>query len=398
MKKIFNILKSPDTLANLLVVLAGVLFYMLLKNIAAVGSAAVWIFHVLWPLILGLILAYLVSPLSDFLSRKVFGGLRSKKAAQVIGVVSAYLLLLILTGLIVWAIVPQLISSGQLLVGNMEGYFNQSKDFLMRLKERYDFLNIDIDALVGSWSELFANVSNWLLNNFLGLVNASYTLGTKIVNFSLGLVISVYILLDKENIRRISARLRYSLSGEMSFARQNAFLTRCNGIFKSYIVGSILDSLIVGIATFLFMIIMGMPYPLLISTIAALTNIIPTFGPIIGAAPCIFVFLLINPVDAFWYLIWVAVIQTVDANVIKPLLFSDSTGLRPLSVLLAIVIGGRLFGLVGMLVGIPVFALLSEMVAGSIDRRLCAKGYDFKADPAGIVVRKKEPKKKTPKK
>jgi predicted PurR-regulated permease PerM len=346
----------------------------------------------------GLILAYLVSPLSDFLSCKVFGGLRSKKAAQIIGVIAAYLLLLILTGLIVWAIVPQLISSGQLLVGNMEGYFNHAKDFLIRLKERYDFLNIDIDALVGSWSELFAKVSNWLLNNFLGLVNASYTLGAKIVNFSLGLVISVYILLDKENILCASARWRYSLSGEMAFARQKTFLGHCDEIFKSYIVGNVIDSLIVGVATFLFMVVMGMPYTLLVSTIAALTNVIPTFGPVIGAAPCVFVFMLIDPVDALWYLVWVVVIQMVDANVIKPLLFSDSTGLSPLSVLLAIVIGGRLFGLIGMLVGIPVFALLSETAAASIDRRLRAKGYDFKADPAGIIPRKKEPKKKMRKK
>lgn len=395
MKKILNILKSPDTLANLLVVLAGILFYMLIKNIAVVGSVAAWIFHVLWPLILGLILAYLVSPMSDFFTDKILCKMKRRKAAQILGVIIAYLLLLVLTGLIVWAIVPQLISSGQLLVGNMEGYFNQAKDFLIRLKERYVFLDIDIDALVGSWSELFAKVSNWVLNNLLGsVVNASYSLGTKIVNFSLGLVISVYILLDKENIRCISARWRYSLSSEMAYARQNKFMTHCNEIFKSYIGGNVIDTLIIGIATFLFMLIMGMPYPLLVSTIAAVTNIIPTFGPIIGAAPCVFIFLLIEPIDALWYLIWVVVIQMIDGNVIKPILFSDSTGLSPLSVLLAIVIGGRLFGLVGMLVGIPVFALISEVVSQSIDRRLRAKGYDFKEDPAKIIPGKKEPKKK----
>ena len=234
-------------------------------------------------------------------------------------------------------------------------------------------------------------MSTWVVNDLLGgILDASYRVGTSVVNFLLSLVISVYILLDKDKLIKTYNKWSYLLISESVYNEHRDFLRRCNVVFKNYIGGNVADTIIIGVATFIFMLIMKMPYALLISTIAGITNLIPTFGPIIGAVPCLFILILVNPWHALWYLIFVIVIQMLDGNVIKPLLFSDSTGLSPLGVLLAIIIGGRLLGIVGMLLGIPVFALVSEIATHQIEKRLKAKGCDLDEED---TVKKKEAKK-----
>ena len=132
-----------------------------------------------------------------------------------------------------------------------------------------------------------------------------------------------------------------------------------------------------GVANYLFMLIMGMPYALLITAIVAVTNLIPNFGPFIGAVPSVLILLLIDPWDALWFVVFTVVLQFLDGNVIKPLLFSDSTGLRPVWVLVAIIVGGGVMGIVGMLIGVPLFAIIFYLLNEWLETRLPERGFNL---------------------
>ena len=138
------------------------------------------------------------------------------------------------------------------------------------------------------------------------------------------------------------------------------------------------------------MVILDMPYPLLISVIVGVTNFIPTFGPFIGAIPSLIIILLVRPLDALWFLLWTLVLQFTDGNILKPNLFKGPTGLRPLWVLASIIIGGRLFGIVGMILGIPLLSIVSSILEENISKRLAKRGYDDNGDPVETQQVEKE--------
>ena len=165
-----------------------------------------------------------------------------------------------------------------------------------------------------------------------------------------------------------------------TFNKCGDFMSRCNDILVRYISVDIVDGLIVGAVNFLFMLIMGMPYSVLISVIVGVTNLAPTFGPIIGAVLGSFILVLVNPWHALWFLVFTVVLQTVDGYILKPKLFGDSLGVSSLMILIAIVIGGRLFGVVGILLAIPFAAIIDftwkDFVIKKLEERK-AKRYNI---------------------
>ena len=380
MKKFFERVKTSRTLSNILVVMVGVLFYIVCLRFEAVRQFFSSISGMLAPLVWGAIIAYLVNPIAVFFKDNVFKRMRNRRAAHTIGVIIAFLLSLALIALIVISIVPQVVSSAGMLFGNLEGYFDSLKSTLVRWSDAIPGLELDVDSLIGTWSETFTLVSDWVVNNIDGILGASYRVGTGFVEFLLALVFSIYILLDKDNILRTFRRASISLLKENTYARTHELCAKANHIFIGFLGGNVLDSLIIGVANFVFMLIFGMPYPLLITVIVEETNFIPTFGPFIGAIPSALIIFMINPWHALWFLIFTVALQLLDGNVIKPLLFGDSTGLRPLWVLASIIIGGRFFGLAGMILGIPVLALISGILEDCIARRLKERGFNAEGE------------------
>ncbi len=376
MKKIWEYLKNRQALTNLLVVCSGIAFYMLLKHFSSVCNVVAGFFSVIAPFIWGCIIAYLLSPVSHFFMNRIFGRMKRRKAARVLAVTITFLLALCVIALILIAVIPQLLSSVSVLLKNMDGYFESFKSTLQGWTLSVPFLSLDVEALVGTWSQAFAKIVQWLTDNGDGIIGGAMQVGSSVLDFALALILSVYILLDEENILSTIRRCMKALFGMGRYARLSQFTHRSNRIFMRYVGSNLLDSLIVGAANFLFMMILGIPYPLLITIIVALTNLIPTFGPIIGAIPSLILILIINPVQALWFLIFTIILQLLDGNLIKPLLFGDTTGLRPVWVLLAIIIGGRLFGMIGMLLGIPIFAILSFVLDEAINKRLTERGLD----------------------
>ena len=380
LKKLFEKLKTHKYPALFCVAAGAITYYMFLQKFDSIRGFFSGVLAALNPFIWGAAIAYLLNPIAKFFERTVFGKMKKQTVAHTLSVLLTLLASLAAIAILGVAIVPQIASSFVMLFNNLEGYFNALKKTLNTLAASIPFLDpevLDIDRLIGSWEQIFMGISDWVVKNISGIIGGAYKLGSSVFNLVIAAIFSVYVLLDKKDLKRLARRISAALLPEEPLRRFGDIVRKSNRIFLVYIGGSLLDSLIVLVANYIFMLIMGMPYSLLISAIVAITNLIPNFGPFIGAVPSALILLLVNPWDALWFIIFTCILQFLDGNVVKPLLFSDSTGLRPVWVLVSIIIGGHIMGIVGMLIGVPVFAIIFFLLDEALAARLPKRGYDL---------------------
>jgi predicted PurR-regulated permease PerM len=222
-------------------------------------------------------------------------------------------------------------------------------------------------------STLTETLGSLVRDSIPSLVNAGFAVVKGIVNFLLAIAISIYMVCDKRRIARASTAITYSI---LPAKKASAFINtsrECGQIFFGFIIGKTIDSIIIGILTFIILAIGGLPYPLLVSVIVGVTNMIPFFGPFIGAVPGILLYLCIDPVYAFAFAIIILAIQQFDGWVLGPLILGDSTGVSPLWVIFGITVGGAYFGVVGMFLGVPVTAVVVYLARRIVAKRLAKK-------------------------
>jgi predicted PurR-regulated permease PerM len=388
-----------------------------------------WVGSVAAPIICGIVIAYILNPLVMLLENKVFFKLKNnpppeegivikqlhktpvgstavvkqlekhspdaaKKrrrrvvTARVLSIVIAYLIVIAAVVGIVVAVVPSVASSIVDLTEKMPGYVNNLENFLKEtfdnnpeiaslITDEFDDLNDLVNKLT-EYVKPYA--TGWLGNfstGFFSAVSAVFT-GTK--NVVLGLIIAIYFLFSKERLLAQIKKIFFAFFKNETCGRIFSACSRSNRIFTKYIVSNLLDSLIVFTAMVIGCLIMGMPYPMLISVVCGITNLIPFFGPFIGAIPCGLLILLVNPVKVIWFAIFVLVLQQVDGNVIKPVLFGETIGLPAIWVLISITVGGGMFGIPGMILGAPVFAVFYLLFAEFVTNRLKKKNLPHKTD------------------
>lgn len=376
MKRLLARLDRHRTAANLFVALSAVLFYFLLTNLSLIGTVLSDFYSYISPFVAGVIIAYILLPLVGLFENHLFAKMKNRRAAHSIGVMLTLIVVFAAIALLLYAVVPELIYSSKRLVSDMDTYFESLKTSLRMLEEKLPFIDINIDETVGSWREIVDLVYTWVSGNIEEILGASYRVGSGLVDVLITIAMAVYILFDSANFMRMVKRILKAVLKPERYERYGSFAHRSDDILKSYLVGNLLDSLIIGVANFIFMVIAGMPCPGLISVIVGVTNYIPTFGPFIGAIPSTFIILLVDPGAALIFVIFTIVLQQIDAAVIKPLLFGDSTGLSPLWVLFSIIVFGRMFGFMGMLFGVPMFAILSMLVDSLLRRRYAHTGIE----------------------
>ncbi len=192
-------------------------------------------------------------------------------------------------------------------------------------------------------------------------------------NIVLGLIVSIYLLIDKEKFFAIGKKIVFAFFTEKKANRILELTHRSNSIFGNFLSGKILDSLIIGILTFIVLTITKMPYSLLISFIIGITNIIPFFGPFIGAIPSAIIILFVSPVKALWFVLIIFIIQQIDGNIIGPKILGDSLGISAFWILFSLLVGGKLFGLIGLIVGVPLFVLVYSIIKDIVENELAKK-------------------------
>lgn len=371
MKKIFDELKSPKNLAGIFSVALLIVFYMLLNRIGDLASVLSGIGIILSPLIRAAVISYLLYHIVSFLRARLFGRMKRRRAAHVLSVVIALLLTMILVSLMAMAIIPQLVSSVSLIISNSESYIASLEDLLTDLDKKIDFVDLDTKTIAGYGKTLMDSVLNWVLDNSLTILGTTYQVGTGLVSGIIVFFLVIYMLLDCDDLmNRVSKFFRAFLKRNR-YDGFHAFCLKADRVLMTFLGQNALDALAVGVLNFIFMKIMGMDqYAVLISALAGLTNFIPSVGPIIGMVINGLILIVSDPLNTVWFLIWSIVLQTVDGNIVKPILFRKGTSVKPLWVLVSIIVGGKIAGVAGMILGIPVFSLLSDAFNSMVDRRL----------------------------
>lgn len=350
-----NNFKGKRWAGYILVACVSITFYVVLSNIGIVWKAVKGFFDNFTPLFLGCVLAYLVNPLAKLYKRRVFNSFKKDKTGWSISVILAMLSVILLLGFLLGTLIPQLVDSIKTFAGNFDGYLAALETFAD--KQQISKL-VDMDKVWKSSENLLGNAKDYLVNNIGNIVNASADAGKSLVSWVLGLILSIYLLLSKDSVISGIKRLFAAIFSERKYKSVLTFFGRCDAILNRYIVYSLIDGMIIGVVNAIFMTILRMQYAGLVSVVVAITNLIPTFGPIIGAVIGGFVLLLVNPIHALAFLIFTLILQMLDGYVIKPKLFGDSLGISSLLILTAVIVGGNMFGVVGILLAIPCAAIL----------------------------------------
>ena len=341
--------------------IAGIIiatFCFLFMNGSPVFSFLKRVVKILTPFFIGFAIAFILMPLRNIIETRWLGGLSwKKKTKRTIAVISCIIIFLLLITVTLLMLIPQLISSVQTLVGNMDVYLRTLEDFVNRFQSNEEYSQV-IDNILQS---LFAQINTWMqqLSSLIPKVlNYSVSLISSVFNFFMGLIVSVYILLDEETFRSQIRKAIKALFSEKTSKRIFYVAELTGKMFNSFIFGKALDSLIIGIICWFVTSIMKIPYSPLISFIIGITNMIPVFGPFIGAIPSAFILLVINPMAALEFVIFIIILQQIDGNIIGPYILGDSMGLPAFWIMFAIILGGGLFGVIGMFLGVPLFAVI----------------------------------------
>ena len=372
---------------NAVAIVIGVVSYVALTNLGIINDFLRNVGGYFMPIFYGGVIAYLVNPLASALQKRVFKNLRNETLKWTLSVFAGMFLVLLFLSALLFMLVPQLFESIMLLVSNMDSY-------IVRLNGLIEGMNIGtldigshVEEMMGSPEDLLKTASQFLSTSLRRILSTSANIGRTIFNLLIALILSIYLLLAKYSIKTGSRRLMRSLMSQKWYDIVLNFMARCNNILVRYIVFSLFDGVIVGGANAIFMAICGMQYVGLVSVVCGVTNLIPSFGPVIGAVIGGFILLLVNPWHALMFLAFTAILQTLDGYVIKPKLFGDSLGVSGLLILISIVLFGNIFGVVGILLAIPLAAIIDftyeegilpllEMRRAEMDAELAAEDPD----------------------
>lgn len=351
------------------------------------GFAAYWqkLMGILQPVIMGFIVAYLLNPVMVFLERHLTHYLQPRaknkkkvrKTARLLATLGAVVFLLLIIFLLLYMMIPELIKSIQNMMVSLPAELKEfekwTEDALQengQLSEWMKTLGIDLTSVVNYIESLFQREILPQVNTYLTYL-ASITTGVisafkMLFNFVVGLVIAIYLLGSKETFIGQGKKIVYAVLPPRFGNVVIRMMRVSNQMFGGFVSGKILDSAIIGVICYFGLALLGMPYSLLVAVIVGVTNVIPFFGPLIGAVPSVILIALAEPVKGLYFLIFVLVLQQVDGNIIGPKILGDSTGLSSFWVIFSILVGGGLFGFMGMLLGVPTFAVIYYFIRETV--------------------------------
>lgn len=362
-------------------IIAGIViisFYFIVKRFDGLKASIDAANRVLLPFVFGLAIAFMMNPIMEFFEKYLLKWFLPRKKSEetirktrhIIRLISSTVAVIVLVGILVLffsIVTPQIVSSityilnhiNEQLAGVLD-WANQItgkrfEETLMYAKEDENIANfidnvVDMALKYMKWDEQSAMVSD--------ITSSAMLVGRVIFAFFVGLVAAIYILTDKEIFKGQAKKMVYGV-----FKPQHANIImevarKARDVFYGFIVGKIIDSAIIGLICYISMLILGMPYPVLVAVIVGVTNVIPIFGPYIGAVPTVTIIFFTNPTKGIIFLLYIIILQQVDGNIIGPKILGDSTGLSAFWVLFAIVVGGGMFGVIGMLFAVPMMALI----------------------------------------
>ncbi len=375
-----------------LVIVAAMALYFIVTRFKLILHVLGAFVGLVKPVIYGCIIAYLVNPLYKFFLRLLYRiFIKTENApgkrtaaflngiAIALGVISGMLIIIILGWLLLPSLITSVASMAETFPGRADEFYQkltawlENNPYLMdqmqkALLQATEYADAKMNTELLPWlqKELLPNVNNYamqLANGLMGILNVFY-------NLFIGIIVAVYLLAGKSTYLAQAKKITYGL-----FRRDHAdvlihYVRLANDMFSGFISGKIVDSTIIGLICFAVMCLLHLPYAVLVSVIVGVTNVIPVFGPYIGAVPSILLILLVNPIQALYFLIFIVILQQLDGNIIGPTILGESTGLSAFWVLFSILLFGGLWGIAGMLVGVPLFAVIYELARDFVNAKL----------------------------
>ncbi|WP_300902734.1 AI-2E family transporter [uncultured Clostridium sp.] len=334
------------------------------------------IIGIISPFIVGIAIAFVLNLVMKIFEEKIFRFLNDKKYKNYLkfkrplSVSLTFITVFLVILSLISFIIPQLIDSISKLTNAVPSYMKSFEIFISKYVTHTEILNTVWNNFLSAWKEVIQFTGQVLASSLTSVVNITVGFTSGLFNFILSIIFSIYMLLNKEDLQLGMKKVLYSFSSK-NFADRAIRLGKIsNEVFSSYIGGQFIEAIIIGVLCFIGMIILRIPYALLISVLIAVTALIPIFGAFIGTIPSAFIILIIDPMKAIWFVIFIIVLQQIEGNLIYPKVVGGSIGLPPIWVMLAMIIGGNAFGFIGILLGIPIFSVVYKVFKEIVDKRL----------------------------
>ncbi len=386
------------------VIAAGLVFYKILEALPAFRAFLRNFVKIISPFLWGFGFAYLLAPLMRLLEKKVLNPIANRisrkkgsdahpsRAVRYIAVLFSEIVLIAILASLVYMVTPQLYSTVNLLISNIPAYFETMEGWIGRLFKNYpeveQYANQVLESIQAQLQTWVQDVLIPRIGTILTNVGSGVYIALKgVYNLILGIVISVYILGNLETFTAGAKRLLYSLFSLEAASNIRKALAFADHTFQGFLVGKVIDSVIIGILCYISCLILRIPYPLLVSAFVGVTNIIPFFGPLIGAIPSALIILMVSPVKCLIFVIMIIILQQIDGNVIGPKILGNTIGINGFWIMFSIIVGAGLFGFWGMLLGVPVFFLIYSVIDTAINNKLAKEHLPVGNDSYKIIDR-----------
>lgn len=374
------------TMRNILIAVAFTVFLLFVKdNLGTFWNILTWFLGILTPFFIGFLIAYILNFPYKFLYTKAFGKMGKKhkfltKLKKPLALIITYLGTLALMAALVMILVPQIINNLSKLISDFPEYYTAAEESISKMITNVSDMNLPIvqnmsqDEILKSVTGFFTgsqDVSKALLAWLQSFVS---NFATGLYNSMMGIIISVYFLIFKEELCRQVKKVAVAFIPIKYLPKIYEIVDITDTKCGRFLVGDIIDAGVVGVLFFIVLSIFQFPYASLIAVICGVTNIIPFFGPFIGAIPSAFILLLYDPWMAFWFIIIVIVLQQIDGNILKPNIVGNQVGLSSFWVLFSVIVGGALFGVIGFVLGTPLYAVFYTLIAKKARNKISDKG------------------------
>lgn len=378
MKVEWNIKYLTIAVYSFIVICLSILFYLIASDYSVFSKNISRYVNTLQPIIIGASMAYLFNFILEFFEKKLINPILSKKTKlryrRALGIILTYVVVFALIYIFVSILFPQLVSSVMRFVNELTNNFDSIYAWVIGMIERLEIRQEYLDYIVDWWNGFFDNILGFVTDLIPIIGNIVRIILSSIWNIVLGIIVSIYLLADKERFKALSKKVTYSIFSEKRANRTIELTRRADTIFGRFLSGKILDSFIIGVLTYFTLRFFNMPFVTLVSFIIGITNIIPFFGPFIGMVPSFFIILIVSPIQAFWFLLIIFVIQQIDGNIIGPKILGDSLGISAFWILFSLLIAGKLLGFIGLIIGVPLFVFVYSIIKDNVELRLQKKG------------------------
>lgn len=374
--------RPNDVMPWFKMIAAAIFLYWGLHNFNVLWSAVTLILRVLAPFVLGFAIAFIINIPMKFNEYLLFTKLKLPMVACLKRPIALLLTIMITAGVltvVMVSVIPELSITMQLLRNNLPDYFEKTKDWLEEILATWQFKDalLWVESLEFDWNRMFNSVTDMIQASLGGIFNSTVSVVTSIYSgmftFVLSFVFAAYMLLQKETLRMQLTKLLYAYATPQHSTTVLEILALTQKIFASFIAGQFLEALILGVLFLISMLVFRFPYALVVSMFIGFASIIPVFGAFIGLFIGFFLILLVNPLQAFWFIVLFLFIQQIEGNIIYPKVMSSRIGLPSIWVLLAVTAGGSLLGIWGILLFIPIASVLYTLLRREVHRKLDEK-------------------------